>query len=431
MDPDRWTTRPSRRQLLGGLVGTAVVGGGLSQVSLGPINAHQPAAGTWPLDRYGPANTGANPDATVPAEPTVAWEATVPSSDYPDHRLVVGPESVYVAGRVTTALARNSGEVQWQYEAPTTQLALDDGTLYAYGEETQSAARGPIALDPADATVDWRTEGGNVYDHLVPAEETLFAGYGRELAAYDADSGTQRWHRSMDGGIPEGGPAIRGGTLYALGGDLVAFGSRSAGDAALENPPPVDWQRSYSINAPVPVATDDRLVATRYVELPHDRPILAAFDPATGEQVWSALRPDVLARADGSEGEYVERGYEYPRPPAVVGDRGVVALDVYETGDPPPETHLVGFSVADGSIRWHRTFATGTADVIATGASVVVATYTASEAAEPPRGSVRAFDDETGEERWRRPFTHGVQSLAAVGETVFATTNGGRVVAIR
>lgn len=93
-----------------------------------PIESWTPPPDAWPLGRYGPARTAANLDASPTPEPSVAWTADpleVGGS------LVVGPETVYVAGSGIAALARATGTVRWQADVPGGPLAVHDGTVFA------------------------------------------------------------------------------------------------------------------------------------------------------------------------------------------------------------------------------------------------------------------------------------------------------------
>lgn len=73
---------------------------------------HAPTGDTWPLDRYGLANTAGNTAVTSPTDPTISWE-TATGTGANAASIVIGPDMVYVGGNAVAALDRHDGTVRW------------------------------------------------------------------------------------------------------------------------------------------------------------------------------------------------------------------------------------------------------------------------------------------------------------------------------
>lgn len=444
---------PSRRALLAGGAALALGGvGTASQVRLGPVESWAPPADTWPLVRYGPANTAANPAASVPADPGVAWRQNVLGDRYSffgnasdfwaSFDLVVGRDAVYV-GDVDNmdglvALDRRDGSVRWRDDELGGPIALHDGTLYVDHYEGTSTSVPPaalFALDAADGIRRWHADygflGGGA---VVPTGQAVLLGAGNAIGAVGGDGG-RRWTAYAEGSEYPTGVAVGDGAVFAsLGDSVVRFNSRSLLEAGLGDPPPSAWVDPVD-DPHVPAVADGRVVVGTRVEVGADRPAVVAYDPATGERVGGALRPADVPVPPDAEALVAAT-------PAVVGDRAAVPYSfVGEFGDyDPPTAHgVVDVSLADGSVEWPQPVAEQVWDLAAAGDAVVVGTGPfGSGPDEAPKGTVLALSRSDGSERWRVDLGRagaedfaGASSVAPVDGAVFAVTDAGDVVALR
>lgn len=429
---------PSRRAVLGA-AGTVGLGGsalGLAATTHvdAPDRASPPPT-TWPLERFDAANAAANPGASFPADPAVAWTRRALGLTV-DASLVVGPDAVY-ASDVTytdsiTAIDRADGSVQWAHEPFGGRLALVDGILVAAAETTRT---GPEvrAFETTDGTEEWhadrRTAG---VDHVVATGDTVFVGGDGVVDAFSRKSGARRWRSEGPAKSPTG-LTVGSRRLYGtIGERLVRFRRRSWLQAGLGHSPSVAWHTRPINEAQVPALADGRLVVaatvrTNQVPGSTSRPALAAYDAETGDRIWATRRTDSLANPPG-------HSVFHARYPAVVDDLVAVSTryggefrssEGTWPGDHPAPDAVLGLSLADGSVRWRYPVETHVRDVAAIGDAVVVGTGT------PNGGALVALDQADGHERWRREFDHGVTAVAPVDGAVFAVTVDGSVVGIR
>ena len=151
---------PSRRELLvaTGLAGLGAVGA--SQVRLGPVDSWTPPPDAWPLRRYDPANTAANPDASPPSDPSVSWTAA-PLGVSRDGAVVADRETVYAAGNGVAALDRTDGTV-------VVATAGSDG-------ETTKPSGTIRALRAGDGSEVWRIDLDDAVLSIAPVDGTIFA----------------------------------------------------------------------------------------------------------------------------------------------------------------------------------------------------------------------------------------------------------------
>lgn len=172
-----------------------------------------------------------------------------------------------------------------------------------------------------------------------------------------------------------------------------------------------------------------------------DRPAVIVLDADSGEHVWSVLsRADLESRFLESSGDASDRRDDRPDivPPAVVDDLLVTMYSVvYEvrgqSGD-YVEWGVLAFSLADGTVRWHRPRAMASLErpsiVVGTGAAVLVGFMNSDD-----EGWILTLDAATGDEWWRLATGGQVVQAIAVDSTVFALTHDGsrvdRVLAVR
>jgi outer membrane protein assembly factor BamB len=324
---------PSRRDVLkagGGGVVLAVAGGAARWGAWTP-DVRAPAENTWPQARYGPGNTGHSPDATPPGETPAAVErydigesaATVVADearlyvgtehsvwafDRGDDRysvwdepgdgrqLAVGSEAVVATGRDRiTGFDRESGEVRWAHhlDAAAYSVLVGDRTAYA-------GFRGEVvAFDLASGEVRWSiATDGRTFLGFGGDRERLLVG-SRRLRAFAprgplrgvvADSPRQRWE--TDSLVGETYPVDAGdhGTLV---GTVACLRSESCGLAAVGDGT-LDWQVELGNSASRVAYGGERayVVSTRYGDSDGgvndgDDTTLHAFDPASGDELWS------------------------------------------------------------------------------------------------------------------------------------------------
>lgn len=429
---------PSRRAVLAGGGAVALVGvstGVASQVHLDPFESWSPPADAWPLARRDPAATAANPAASVPADPAVAWRRSVVGSSH-ETAVVVGPEAVYASDVGTqdgvAALERGDGTVRWRDDALGGRVALHEGTLYAVHTE-ESPASALFALDAAGGDRRWQADYGRAAaDALVPAGGTVVVGGDGDLRAYGTDGG-RRW--AFDGPDQRTtGVAVADGAAFATVGDrAVRLRSRSLLDAALLRRPPSAWVSTPVDGAGVPAVAGGRVVVGSRVEVGADRPAIAAYDAATGQRVGGALRPGDVPTPSGAThfdaatpalvGDRAVAPYSFAVPPSSGGSGGD---DGGRSGEEPGEHGVVAVSLVDGAVQWRRALADAVRDVAVASDAVVVAT-----GPTPERGAVLALDPADGSERWRVALDSGVGSVAAVDGAVFAGLDAGDAAALR
>lgn len=412
---------PSRRALLAGAVG---IGGGVvltENIHLGSIETEPPPPDSWTHARYGPTNTAANPEATVPADPSIDWQTVeLPNSDTAS--VVVDRDAVYVGGMGIASLAKADGSTRWRIDRPGTNLALAAGTLIAApgrfaADRYDRDSIGPMALDPDTGKRRWQARTGAGIYHVVVADGTVFVGFHGRLVAFDAGNGYRRWsvHEGWDA---ESFPMVHRGRLYAALERLVEFGPRSFLDVATLSGPPAGWETDYFDEMDAPTAVGDRLIVGQYhFHQGTTDPPVYAFDARDGSVQWTALEPENETDLVGAP------------TPAVVGDQGFVGAR-YGTGE-ERRIAIAGIDLEDGSVRWKRPVDQWIRDLAAGRTAVVLATGADEDTESSPAGTVRAYDQSDGRELWRIPTESGVTSVAIVDGTVFASTDRGGVMAIR
>lgn len=302
---------PSRRRVLaGGGLGLAGVVGSVRFVERPiPLDHEVESAIDWPMPRYDPAGTGANPDATGPREdPTIRWERDLrdlqgpmpaPPTLYGDAVFVVGRSSLY-------ALEREDGRIRFErtgysylssptvasadaYRSPTLAVRGNEGVLGLSASGGYALAGRGIGLErwygPGEEPPT-RTFANPVPPSPVAADGTVYAALPDldRLVAVDASSGRLEWSYEPDlvwPGEPNR-PAVRDGTVYAtFRPDVVAAIDAGTGDVhweiELEPAEPEDEHDYRELVAPT--ATEAGLVVP-------SRRAVSLLDPADGSRIW-------------------------------------------------------------------------------------------------------------------------------------------------
>lgn len=296
-------------------------------------------AGTWPMYKFDPANTGYTPETTGPRrEVKQAWRGEIEDGGIyctpavVDGTVFVGTyRHVPGTGRII-AFDGATGERQWVVSTETrirSSPAVVDGTLYINTE----GHRGPAlvyAVNVASGEVDWTheladfepvrsspaVEGGVVYVSGPRGDAVV-------VRALDATSGEEQWSFTIEPASPTySSPTVANGTVYYCaenegartgGGNLVVALDAATGAEewwvrtcrATGSPTVVDntmyhsttnaslvardtdggekvWKRNVGIEARYgPAATDEAVYVT--TKAPGT---VAALTPDSGEVLW-------------------------------------------------------------------------------------------------------------------------------------------------
>jgi outer membrane protein assembly factor BamB len=415
---------PSRRRLLTGLVGGAVVGAVAgTSVSLGPVGSWAPDADTWPLRRFDPANTASSP-AVAPTAPAVRWRRRVLSRDRAN-TVVLGPERVYVASDgvprpphgAVAALDRGDGSVRWSAGTDAGSLALFDGRLYAGPADDDLGGLTVYDAATGESVAEAPTRGVGERGHLLVGPDGVFLGGQNALTGRDHD-GERRWRRVGSG---RGVPAVADGRLFAGGGyDVARFDPRRLGDVVTGGPPTLDWATDYGSGPTTvpPAVAGGRVLAPGAVRRERSdggTAALALLGPQTGA---------VTARA-------LDGGATRATCLAADAERALVGLR-RDAGDDSTASHaLVGVALPDGTTAFERSLPGRPTDLaLVGGASGGRVALVGTADAGPTGGTVTAVESTTGTERWRVGLPAGVRALAPGDGSVFATLRDGSVVAV-
>lgn len=445
---------PSRRRLLAGLAGGAVVGSVLgTRVSLGSITSWTPAPDSWPLRRFDPANTASNLAVSAPVDPSPVWRESVLARSN-GNTLVVGPDRVYAGSdggpappnRAVVALDRADGAVQWSAGVGAGSLALFDGRLYAGPAddrgriETYDTATGE-QIRGAD------TSGIGERGHLVPTPDGVFLGTGNVLTGRDHD-GAARWRHASHG---QGVPAIADGHLFAVGYDAVRYDHRRLSDVPTGGRPDEAWRTVYDalLTSLSPAIVGDTLLAPGAVPTAsldsdaEEQPApLVGIDTETGAVDWRAFADGAREPRAGSDSE--DTGLSgVVRTTALATDGQRVYAGI-KSGEQSTRRHAVGsvfVDAGDESFRlpsddWIADLAVvgkpdsaGGKGSAAAGSVLLVATAGDWGNDEPTRaGTISAIDTRRGTELWRVGVPSAIRAIAPVADAVFAVLLDGSVV---
>lgn len=375
----------------------------------GPANAFETTPATdWPAPRYGPGNAGFAPPATPPAGPLgVRWRATVPTGDREEtahgaSSPAVADGTVFVATAAgVSALALRDGSELWRTDdvVPTvTESTVGygdervppvvgaDGTVYVGAEDAL------VALDPADGSERWRTEGAGGFGVPAAAGDAVYAGYsgaGEGVLAVDAADGTERWTVPVDDGVTL--PAVVDGTVVVSGGRDTRAVDAVTGEQRWRVHLPADF---YPVVADgmVYLGEDDGLHGVGL----DDGAVRWTFERGSGR----ALSPPVVA----PDALYVvERPHE--------AGQATFALD--RTGGEP-------------SPRWCSYVGEGAVAAAAGEQAFVVR----EDDFRNPSVRLVAFTDRFGDAVWGWATSEAVLPPAVLDGAVVAVTRGGTVVAL-
>jgi|GEM_PF-3010459 len=249
---------PSRRRFLQSVGATSVAGiasvagcsgyvGGLRPADRHVPLGYQPRENTWPMPRYGPRQTGVSPDATPPRNGvTEVWSQQL----YEFSRAVVDQKTVYHTGQTSDeviARAREDGSEQWRANAPTDDLHLIRGRLYASTEETV------VALDAESGERQWQATvpGGGRQPDVLEAAGVVIVTAGDHVVGLHADTGTKLWSMpdGDDGSSPARAALSPRGLVVAWESELAVYDIERARPPFAE-PPRRVRTRSYSTRRP-------------------------------------------------------------------------------------------------------------------------------------------------------------------------------------
>ena len=394
---------PSRRDVLAG------VGSTLTALAAGCTAADGRTRGEsidWPMARYDAAGTGHSPDASGPKDGVqVAWERELDSSFIGVTPPILLEGTLYAVGRAIVALEAETGEVRFVHEGPyRSSPARADASIYRTDTLAVSSpagvaglnAGGGIGLGPFGRIGVDRWHGPGEQPGRSPlgppdspppvaVDDAIYAAVPgtNDLVALEANDGTERWRVSHGAGTGLYRPAVRDGTVYAVGyaRELGAYDAETGENRWLEA---VDDLTPH----PPAVSEDAVVVAGR-----HSVTCVEADD---GSVRWS----------------YDHDGNAHQDAAAAVADGRVFAVDGVGS--------LHAIDLETGEADWTAPFGGVASPVVADG--VVYLT----------RGSIRpvsAFDAETGEKRWEyvaQPFT----SQPIVGDGRLYLVSNRRVIAL-
>jgi outer membrane protein assembly factor BamB len=441
---------PSRRQLLTGLAGGAVLGSVLgTRVSLGVVASWTPAEDAWPLRRRDPGNTASNLAVAPPADPSVVWrERVLARSDH--NTLVVGPERVYAGSDAgpeppngaVVALDRADGSLAWTADTDTGSLALFDGRLYAGPADDDLGRLAVYDAATGDSEAAVTTEGVGERGHLVPTPDGVFLGAGNVLTGRDLD-GAARWRRASHG---QGVPAVAGGSLNATGFDAVRYDARRLSDVPTGTAPEPTWRASYdaALTSLPPAVVGDTVLAPGAVpsesvdpDATEPHAPLVGIDTGTGTVDWRAF---VGGTGDAGSESGDAASSSVVRTTALATDGQRVYAGI-KSGEQSSRRHAVGAVVVDSGEESYRLSSDDWVSDLAlvgnrggdggTSADPILLVATAGDWGndEPTQaGTVRAVDTARGTELWRVSVRSAVRALAPVAGVVFAVLVDGTVV---
>lgn len=321
-----------------------------------------------------------------------------------------------------------------------------------FGADAGNRSTNPATTGPADRPgIEWttNTDLGTVFASPVVADGLVIqsdSGESPAVVAFDANTGTERWRFTPEGGA-RSAPAVHDGTVYV--GDMAArFYALDAEDGTEQ------WRLDAT---PHPLATAPPTVVDGTVFVP-GRGAFLALDADDGTESWRHEFGEFSTNVVGAPAVADDRAY------VVVGDGTVVAFDA-ATGDTEwthtpaqdvstapvavggslfvagqGESALIAFDAATGDVRWRRDLAgqeVHASPVVAGG--TVVATSTSPGGcflvgnddctSSGARGGLAAFDVETGERRWRFALERGESAVGGTpvsdGQRVFVPLGTG------
>ncbi|WP_181687294.1 outer membrane protein assembly factor BamB family protein [Halorhabdus salina] len=425
----------SRRSFLcAGATCTTAALAGCSGGSAISVDTWSPAEETWPLERYGPSNSGHNPNASPPRSDVEAgWTVELP---VPAHGLLIA-DGLLTAfggqGLVVIQLrdrTRVFEEFVPAYVAGIVPVSAGGRRLYAAGplgvrdESFVQLLRGWEYTSEVSTHAVWSTyETGDSRGpaQLVANQETVvvghYAGHDEQLVAFDAKSADIQWQNE---GIY---PTLADGSLFVTGNSGVSrYRPRTGLGATLNSGPKETWSTQYS-GSTVPAVDSGSVIVGGDWSPPGGLPTLYGYDTETGDTLWDPAKYGGTANA-----------------PAVVNDTAYLSLSISEDfGDYflPNSGELRAVDLQDRTVMWTRETEWVQNAVVVGDNGVVVACggYPDGEAyaghREEESGRIRAYDADSGDVLWTVSTPSRITSLALVESTVYAGCTDGRVYALR
>lgn len=223
------------------------------------------------------------------------WTADLDAGPDPP---VVTADGVYVAGRDGLHALNHDGTERWRYppaeSTPTTEAgghrrgflsvsspAVGDDAVYCSVEGRL------LALDPTDGTERWRHEDVT-RGHVVLGSDALVVTGGGHVTAVDLD-GSVRWSAATDGlnGIR---PAVADGTAYLAGlhGRAAAYDLESGEERWQTQFGPDTWSQGT-----VPAVVDG---AVAVIDVQATDVVVQGLDPDSGASRWERSQPGERCR---------------------------------------------------------------------------------------------------------------------------------------
>ncbi|SFR65240.1 outer membrane protein assembly factor BamB family protein [Halogeometricum limi] len=332
----------SRRRFLAGLgvVGTAGLAGCLDAIPRFPKRVHDrdavltPRSDGWRSKHGGSARRGVT-DGSLPSDATASPVLAV--DDWWEVQPVFGPDEVVVPVQLPpesdahepsfeglVALDSKSGDERWRfaYEKPFATPTVVGDTVFVQGKTT-------YALDRTDGTRYWEYRSGYGYAGTAPVfvdgVVAVIASRSRTVAGVDARTGEKLWSTPLVSEFPTG-IASDGDSVYACtpGGGDDGPGELARLDASTGA---FEWRTDLDARVSTPTVGTDRVYAWVGRRL-------AAFDGATGDELWSV-------RLRTSDHRY---------PPVVVDGGQCLTLEQKRGRNPNPT--LVALDATSGEVQW-------------------------------------------------------------------------------
>ncbi|MFB6138541.1 MAG: PQQ-binding-like beta-propeller repeat protein [Halobacteriaceae archaeon] len=419
----------SRRRVLGaGAVAAIGALAGCSTASPVDSAPWSPPTDAWPQARYGPRNTGRNPNAAVPVDGvSERWRAPAPGEPsgvvaQREHLAAFGPAGLVV-------LDRASDETVHTDHVPAERVAFGPP---GSGGEPDLYAAGAIGLpDGTDVTAvrAWelgdrtgqrfltvqRGLGRQAIDHLIAGEGRLYVGgrgEGRTTTAIEAATGDTVWRAT--GARPA---LIDDGVLTGSQIGVACVGPRGGLDALVNDGPRLRWETHTARTRTPPAVTDDTaVVGTGGV--PGTPSGVVAVSTVDGDHRWEPVETPAGVRSVAIDGDTALSSH------VVTETVGRVAV--------PTSGGLRAVGLSDGRVDWERgtDWVPHCVALDGEGLAVVAGGHPPGERyPDPPdpdrRDVLRCHAVATGERLWRHRTPTPVEAVALVGETVYAVCAGG------
>lgn len=193
----------NRRTYLGALAGGVSISGCVRSSSgvktpTSTLTVEHPA-GSWPMIRHGPQNTGFMSTETGPSERPersrpLAGESKYKTSTSP----AVAGDSLYLAGYQLRRINFDSGEIQWSFEPEYNSIKRLSAPLVGEGLVYVTDTVGTLyAVDVGTGRKQWETSSGDVTAPLLQ-RGVIYTGYNTFVQAIDARTGDRLWRADIE-----------------------------------------------------------------------------------------------------------------------------------------------------------------------------------------------------------------------------------------